>query len=441
METLETPAVILRPYQELMVARHLILLQKRGVSCDRSETGVGKTPTAMAVAEVLGASPIIIVCPKTLKSHWLMWARAFNFKKGEVLIFGWEEAKLGSHPSVYNKTQGWFRGVPSAQKPLIIFDEAHRSKSFRSQNSQMVQAARKSGAYLYLISATLIQSSLDLGGLAFPLGLIKHQPDWFAFARAHGAGLNHFNAYHDFASPAQLLELHKLLDSIGVRVRKREITEQTLCLTQVDLLDSEHVKEINQIYDDLVKQLSELEIKKARAADEMVVRLRARQAAELAKVSTFVGEALKHLEEGAKVVLFLNFNASVTEALRQFEFAKYTAREITGATSLPDRDAHIKEFNSGFLHVLVCNIQAGGEGISLHDTDGQYPRVALISPPESATILVQALGRIDRIGSVTVGLNRIIFIARTAEQAVYWNVRRKINKLSTLLDGDMAVKL
>ena len=82
----------------------------------------------------------------------------------------------------------------------------------------------------------------------------------------------------------------------------------------------------------------------------------------------------------------------------------------TGQTTLVNRDLAINAFNFGLSRVLVLNIAAGGEGISLHDQDGQYPRVGLLSIPESSTHLIQALGRNDRVGAKSVGLNRILFV-------------------------------
>jgi hypothetical protein len=99
-------------------------------------------------------------------------------------------------------------------------------------------------------------------------------------------------------------------------------------------------------------------------------------------------------------------------------------------------------FNGDALDVLILNIAAGGEGISLHDFLGNKPRVGLFSPPESATILIQALGRTgDRAGAKSVALNRVIFVADTVEERVFDNVNRKVRNLSLLNDGDLSLDL
>ena len=45
--------------------------------------------------------------------------------------------------------------------------------------------------------------------------------------------------------------------------------------------------------------------------------------------------------------------------------------------------------------------------------------------PESSTHLIQALGRNDRVGAKSVGLNRILFCAGTMEERVYENLAEK----------------
>jgi superfamily II DNA or RNA helicase len=113
---------------------------------------------------------------------------------------------------------------------------------------------------------------------------------------------------------------------------------------------------------------------------------------------------------------------------------------LTGETSAKDREKVLEDFNFGNLDVLAGNIGCMSEGISLHDQDGEKPRVALISPPESATVLQQALGRVGgRLGSKSVGLNRILFCAGTVEETVYDHVQAKIAKIEDLNDGDLAL--
>jgi len=170
---------------------------------------------------------------------------------------------------------------------------------------------------------------------------------------------------------------------------------------------------------------------------QRIVEQKEEEAVELAKTKLFAEEAQRHLEEGAKVVIFLNFNQS-TEWMDGFLGQQHVnTRVITGDTPEKWRLRSIEEFQSNGVDALVLNIQAGSEGISLHDTIGSAPRVALISPPESAGTLLQALGRIDRVGAKSVGLNRILYVAGTTEEDVFHNVARKIDRLSTLSDGDM----
>jgi superfamily II DNA or RNA helicase len=431
----------LYPHQVGMVERHKVLLQKRGVTSDRSETGVGKTPAILQAAKELQV-PFAVICPKTLISHWTRWCRLMELKP--VAILGWEGAKIGKSPRLFNpKNPGlkWLAEWPD-RKVLLIFDEAHRAKSKKSQNSKMVASAAAEGHWLALLSATLIQNPLDLLGLGYPLKLVAKPYYAFKYAQAFGVGIGPWGGYEDFSSQRQKLELYQELDKVGLRIRKAEICP-TMCVHRADLIDSEKAATVRGIYEDLEREIAELAAKKNSAMEEITKRLRARQAAELAKVPIFIEEALRHLEEGARVALFFCFQASIDAAtvMLKDELGEVPGLfgVITGATSLKARDEAIEAFNFGDSKVLVLNIAAGGEGISLHDQDGRFPRVGLLSIPESSTHLIQALGRNDRVGAKSVGLNRILFCAGTMEERVYENLSGKIRDIETINDGDLSV--
>tara|TARA_Y100000588_G_C13888717_1_gene767717 strand:- start:498 stop:758 length:261 start_codon:yes stop_codon:yes gene_type:complete len=82
-------------------------------------------------------------------------------------------------------------------------------------------------------------------------------------------------------------------------------------------------------------------------------------------------------------------------------------------------------------------IQAGGTGLSLHDEDGGHPRVALISPTFSAVELRQALGRVHRASGKSKSIQKIVFAANTVEDRVAAAVRRKLNNLDMINDGEL----
>ena len=430
--------VTLYPHQISMAERHVQLLKSRGVSSDRSETGVGKSGAILQAAKELQV-PFAIICPKTLISHWWRWCRLMELTP--VQIINWERLKLGKSPRLYDP-EGlklkWLREWPGT-KALLIFDEAHRAKSKKSQNSKMVASAAKEGHWLALLSATLVQDPIDLLGLGYPLKLVREPYSAFQYARRFGVVIGPWGGYDDFSTQGQKLALYAELDKIGLRVRKSEICE-TMCVHRADLIDSNRASSVRHIWKTLEEEIAELEAKGGKAIEAITKRLHARQAVELAKVPIFVEEALGHLAEGARVALFFCFQASIDACAARLEKElKEPPGVITGQTPLKARGEAIESFNFGTSRVLVLNIAAGGEGISLHDQDGRFPRVGLLSIPESSTQLIQALGRLDRVGARSVALNRILFCADTMEERVYENLARKIRNIELINDGDLSV--
>jgi len=75
----------------------------------------------------------------------------------------------------------------------------------------------------------------------------------------------------------------------------------------------------------------------------------------------------------------------------------------------------------------------------LHDLNGNYPRISLISPTPSAVDLRQALGRVWRDGGKTKSLQKIIFAANTVEEEVCEKVKLKLTSLDTINDGDVSI--
>ncbi len=132
------------------------------------------------------------------------------------------------------------------------------------------------------------------------------------------------------------------------------------------------------------------------------------------------------------VVIFVNF----TQTLRTLADELKTNCLIFGEQTLEDRNKNINDFNTDKSQIIICNIRAGGLGISLHDLNGNYPRISIISPSWSAQDIIQALGRIHRAKGQTPVRQRIIFCKNTIEECICKRMKEKILNIASLNDGD-----
>ena len=161
-----------------------------------------------------------------------------------------------------------------------------------------------------------------------------------------------------------------------------------------------------------------------------------RQKIENFKIDTIVKLTFNYLKEGKSVAIFVNFTNTITELSKKLE----TKCIIYGNQTLEERSKNIEEFCSDKSRIIICNIQSGGSGISLHDTIGKYPRVSLISPTWSAQDLLQVLGRIHRATGKTDVVQNIIFCKNTIEENIGNVIKSKINNIRVLNDGNKELK-
>ena len=138
---------------------------------------------------------------------------------------------------------------------------------------------------------------------------------------------------------------------------------------------------------------------------------------------------LQFYEEGKSVVIFVNFRNTLNRLAELFDRKKIKVSLMYGAKTTLQKaqiKANIKAFQDNKHRVIICTIQSGGVGISLHDLYGGHPRVSLISTGWSAQDLKQSLGRIHRAEGKSKCLQYIIFCADTIEDQICCNIREKL---------------
>jgi SNF2 family DNA or RNA helicase len=243
----------------------------------------------------------------------------------------------------------------------------------------------------------------------------------------------------EFNNDPKILKVlhHQIFNQRGVRLRRDEIPNFPQCeiIPEVYNMEEEDALKINEVYTDMERELAKLaKASKYDAMAEAVAQLRMRQKVELIKVPLFVDMAEEAVEEGMSVVIFVNF----TDTLNAIAARIKTTCIFDGKTADNVRDRNVELFQEDKERVILVNIQSGGAGLSLHDLNGKFPRMSIVSPTWSPVLIRQALGRIWRDDAKTKCVQRIVCVANTVEEDVCRNVQQKLNNLDMLNDGDLA---
>lgn len=433
----------LREWQVKSVGRLCSSIKTHGAAIDGSDTGTGKTYAAVAVARELGMK-VAVVCPKAVIYAWKKVITK-HFKMEYEFILNYESIKTGKYKDIGTwkpvskiSTREYFHWNVD-KNTLIIFDESHRLKGWNTQNAEMAIQAKKQKYKILCCSATNAINPIELKTTGFILDLYKK--NFTQFLRDHNCDKGRFG--WEFGGDKTILKkLHgELFLQRGIRLRKEDIPGFPDCeiIAEAYNIDESSEKELKEVYKEMNRELTSLNIKmkgtKEYQVNAMVIQLRARQKAELLKVPLIVEMIEDSIEDGMSVAVFLNFS----ETIRALSKRLHTTCIVWGENKGNERENNIEGFQRDEHRVILINVKAGGAGLSLHDLNGTYPRISIISPTPSAVDLRQALGRIHRDGAKTKALQKIIFVANTEEEDTCERVKLKLENLDTINDGDVMI--
>jgi hypothetical protein len=464
------------------------LLTKHDAAVDLSDTGVGKTFTACAVANALKL-PTLVVCPKIVISAWKSAAAHFNdsfsitnyekLRTGRTPYGAWDnnppanaeeraryyqcqccQIKFDTegpwepcycHPAGIHcfteKVRDWkygkFNWNPAVR--LVIFDEIHRCSGLDSLNADMLIAAKQKVKVLGL-SATLANSPLQMRATGFILNL--HTLDgglnnFWSWATKQGCRKLPMAGWKWAIGQAQQLQRMgeiraTIIPSRGVRIASKDIPGFPAVHITSELYDLDESPEIiDRLYGDMADALKTLEDRSRLDAcpeHPMTLILRARQKIELLKVPIFCELAKDFRAKGFSVVHFVNFRQTLEELAKRRGIKAIIDGSPEGVKK---RDYWREEFQANRERELAANNDAGGIGISLQDLHGDFPRIGLVSPGFSATTMKQVFGRLPRDGGKSIAYYRVILAARTVEASVHRALKVKLNNLDALNDFDL----
>jgi len=422
----------LYPAQETSKQTLVEALKRHNAALDSSDTGTGKTLKAIEVAKTMGLTPFV-VCPKTVIAAWESTLRGQEVSGSQV--YNWEKLRAGNTNLVSRKGKKGFQwtNLP-VEETLLIFDECHKAKGVRTLNANMLIAAKKQGYKILLLSATAAEDPREMRALGYTLGLHNLSNFW-QWAQNWGCTFDRWNALlFPEHNRGMLVDLNKLIyPERGHKLTRGDLGEyfeKTRIVT--DPIRFGKKSKINALFDELEPEMAKLDLRRDGDGDEPIVLtkiLRLRQEIELLKVPDLADMVEEAREAGNAVAVFLNFTDSIDALSRRLN---ENHSFVQGGQSKDERDLAVSDFQSGKVGVILCNIAAGGVGVSLHDTTGKAPRMALISPTYNAKDFHQTLGRVDRIGGKSETIQRILVAEETIEAKIVKSMMGKIENLNLL---------
>lgn len=446
VEDMNTPFSLL-PSQIPHATRLADSLRAHGCALDASSPGAGKTYIACVVAASLDMRPMVITTKATLPA-WVRTARGFGL--GPVGIVNYERIRMGKMEECM-KIQRRLKGRSKSlfhwrlpERTPLVFDEVQKCRAYRSVNAQLLLTAVRQGIPRLLCSATAFVSPMD----CFAIGAaLKLYPDgWFwHWASEHGCRKGRFGWRFE-GDEDDLRRIHRaIFPSKGSRLSLSDIPEFPETRIEALPIETGRGREIQAIYDRMKRELlvathtgnrerlaALAEAMQAKTANMMTIILRARAAIERCKADALAELAENAAEQGESVAIFVNFRETVDLLAARLP----GAATVQGGQSPQERQQVIDSFQANRCPVVICNIAAGGVGVSLHDPSGNKPRLALISPTFSAIDLTQTLGRVHRAGGAR-SRQLIVFADGTCENITCERVAEKCSHIGLLNDGDL----
>jgi superfamily II DNA or RNA helicase len=435
----------LRSWQVNSVSKICSVINKIGSAIDGSDVGVGKTYVACGVARELEMD-ILVVCPKAVMESWRrVIVNHFKMKTKIIGIINYEMLRTGKSNSLiasYVRDRKTHREEFKWKIPkttLIIWDESQKLKGAKTKNSEMCLAALKDGYKMLFCSATNATNPLELRTVGMSLKLFENNSQYYKWLYKHGVNRGRFGLQFN-GNKEVLRKLHKdIFVDRGSRLSRDTIPNfpDSQIIAEFYDMEEDAQQKINAIYSEMEAELAKLnkKVKKENkdGVNELTAILRARQKVELVKVPLFVEMVEEALESGMSVVVFVNF----TETINALSTRLNTDCIVNGIVSDKHRQKSIDDFQSDTSRVILVNIAAGGAGLSLHDLNGNFPRMSIISPSYSAVQMRQATGRIWRDSAKSKSIQKIIFVSKTVEERVCETVNEKLKNMDLLNDGDL----
>lgn len=426
------PGTVLRPYQKKGIAANLKF--ERCINGD--DPGLGKTIQTIATLSILKPFPAVVVCPATLKLNWQNEFRKFSGIRTMILDdkvkktwHRYSEAGLVDVFIVnYDSLQKYFvRSMPEKKKlkmstdielvpawqnvKAVVMDESHRLKNPGAIRTKIALRLAQGKQYRFLLTGTpVVNKPIDLFPQLAILGTLEK----------FGGKKGFVSRYCDGGSGAgNLKELNWMLqNNCYFRRQKSEVLkdlpEKVRSTITCEISTRKEYDFAYREFKDWLffKGCDEVEVAR-KLRGEILTKMNVLRAisarGKIEAAKEYIDELI---EAGQKVIVFANLH----EILDQMKSIYPGAVEISGTVSQQRRDENVKRFQSDpECKIIVCNINAGGVGITLTASSN----VLFLEYPWTWAECIQCEDRAHRIGQTDSVMAAYLFGQNTIDQRLF----------------------
>lgn len=327
---------------------------------------------------------------------------------------------------------------------IVIFDEAHRCKNINTQTSKLMLGLAKCDNKILILSATITDKLKCFKPFGMFFNFYKEPSQFNAWIKNQmrlNAVKYKNKPYTDDQIKLDIIH-NKIYPQYGSRMKIAELGElfpQNQIIAQCYYLEN-HI-EVEKLYAEINDALISLACKEF-VAEVLPALIYCRQKLEMLKVPIFMDLTREGLTSGYAIVIFVNYLETLNYLCYHLkdEAEEYGGIALVmGGQTIEERQANVNDFQQNKKRIIICMMQAGGVGISLHDLYG-VARMSIISPSWTSIDVKQALGRIHRAGAKSPSIQKLVYVAKTYEEEICKLIKSKFSVMDALNDGDLIGK-
>jgi SWI/SNF-related matrix-associated actin-dependent regulator 1 of chromatin subfamily A len=439
-------------WQHQVEAVEFILRWKKAAAWH--DTGTGKTRTGIEVADRIGASFILVLCPPIAVEMWKANFEEHGKLRRVVTIVRSPDAPLHSCNvvivpfSLISKYPKLAKRLRQYQFDLILIDEAHALKSMDSARTRSIYAIgsetgglQECTPYVALLSATLLPNGHP--NEAYP-HLKALRPELLGPAQGYDTFVARYCEVKFSRGIERIvgakkdagLDLTRRLSTFVHRVKKKDVQKNlppfTIDVWPVaiaDLTIPETLKREWEVTESLLardigRSTGEEALAIARGSPHSATQ---RRLTGLIKLEAMYAVLAPELEAGRKVISF-SYHRDVIAAIEK-RFAARGVVTLDGSTSPAKRIATVKAFREDpRVHLFNGQIAAAGEVIDLTPCSLMW----IFEQDWVPKTITQAIGRANRPGQIEPLTVWILALAGSIDEALSRTLARKTRDIAML---------